>query len=322
MGWEFWLRDWRMFMAAIRHWLAGGDPYGAFAGFLGAEHHAGAFGYPPPALVLATPLALLPWQVTGLLFVVASAVAFERWMRRSSGRSGLPWLLLWLPLVQGLVLGQTTLIALVGLLFADLYYAEGRERRAGLLLALAVLKPQTTILAAGWLLLRALRDRRWAMPLTFAGVSAAIWGAALLIAGWQIVPQWVAGLVVYDDLLPDRLLLFPPLGPLVGLLAGVLWWRYGRGDLVGLLILLNTLFYPLSVVYMTAAVAVVVVRWRPDWVWYHLALSWLIPPVVALQARTIDSIALMTQAIVITGLLAGVLPALKIKGEGKSQKAT
>jgi len=307
---EFWLRDWRMFMAAIRHWLAGGDPYGPFTGFTGVAHHAGAFGYPPPALPLATPLALLPWQLTGALFVLASALAFELWVRRASGRSGLPWMLLWLPVVQGLVLGQTTLLVLVGLLAAERYDAEGKGGRAGLLLALAVLKPQVAILAAGWLLLRALLARRWATPLSFLGVSAAIWAAALLVAGPQIVPQWIQGLVVYDDLLPDRLLLFPPFGPLIGLLAALLWWRHGRGDTFGLLLLVSLLIYPLSVIYMTAAVGVVVIRWRRDWAAWPLLLSWLIPIIIPLTVRTTDTIAALTQSIVITGLLAGLLPGL------------
>jgi hypothetical protein len=316
---EFWLRDWRMFMAAIRHWLGGADPYGPFEGLLGTPHHAGAFGYPPPTLVLATPLALLPWQITGLLFVLASAVVFERWVRRSSGRSGLPWLVLWLPLFQGLVIGQTTLLALAGLVFAELFYKEGRERQAGFLLALAVLKPQAAILPAGWLLLRALLARRWGLPLTFVAVSAAIWAAALLIAGPQIVPQWVGGLIVYDDLLPDRMLLFPPFGPLIGVLVGLLWWRHGRGDVFGLLLLLNTLFYPLSVIYMTAAVAFVVVRWRRDWVWYPLGLSWAIVIAFPLVVRTTDSIAAITQANVIAGLLAGLLPGLARLRLGEAQ---
>ncbi len=305
---DFFLSDWRMFMASIRHWLAGGDPYGPFTGFLGTAHHAGAYGYPPPTLVLATPLALLPWQLTGVLFVLASALCFERWVRRTSNRSGLPWMLLWLPLCQGLVLGQTTLIALAALVFAELYDNEGHEYRAGFLLALAVLKPQISILAAAWLLLRGLRNRRYQMLLTFFGVSAVIWVVALLIAGPQIVPQWVAGLIVYDDLLPDRLLLFPPFGPLIGLMALLLWYRHGRGDLFGLLILLNLLFYPLSVVYMTAAVAFVVIRWRRDWAWYPLVFSWIIPVVFPLVVRTPDTIAGLTQAIVATGLLAGLLP--------------
>jgi hypothetical protein len=306
----FFLSDWRMFMAAIRYWLAGGDPYGPFTGFGDATYHAGSYGYPPPTLILATPLALLPWQVTGVLFMLASAVCFERWARRTNNRSGLPWMLLWLPLCQGLVIGQTTLILLVALVFAELYYNEGRERGAGFLLALALLKPQTSILAAAWLLLRGFRERRYRLLLIFSGVSAVLWIAALLIAGPQIIPQWVAGLRVYGDLLPDRLLLFPPLGPLIGLMAILLWWRHGRGDHFGLLMLLNMLFYPLSVAYMTSVVALVVIRWRPTCPWYPLALSWVIPAVFPPAVRTPDTIATVTQAIVATGLLAGLLPEL------------
>ncbi|NNJ13215.1 DUF2029 domain-containing protein [Chloroflexales bacterium ZM16-3] len=307
---SFFLSDWRMFMAAIRHWLDGGDPYGPFTGFLGTAHHAGAYGYPPPTLILATPLALLPWQLTGVLFVLASALSFERWARRTSNRIGLPWMLLWLPLFQGLVLGQTTLIVLVALVFAELSYNEGRERRAGFLLALAVLKPQVSVLAAAWLLVRSFRERRYRLPLAFFGISAALWGVSLLIAGPQIVPQWVAGLLVYDDLLPDRMLLFPPFGPLIGLMAILLWWRHGRGDHFGLLILLNLLVYPLSVIYMTSAVAFVVIRWRRDWAWYPLALSWIIAVAFPLVIRTPDTIAALTQSIVATGLLAGLLPGI------------
>jgi hypothetical protein len=307
---SFFLRDWRMFMAAIRQWLAGGDPYGPFPDFFGPVHHAGAYGYPPPSLILATPLALLPWQLTGALFVLASIACFERWVRRVSGRSGLAWLLLWLPLVQGLVLGQTTLLALMALVFAEFAYDEEREGQAGVLLALALLKPQTSILAVGWLLLRSLGARRYRLPLTFVGVSAALWAIALLIAGPQIVPQWVAGLRVYGDLLPDRPLLFPPFGPLIAVLSIALWWRHGRADTFGLLILLSTLCYPLSVIYMTSAVAVVVIRWRRQPAWYVLALSWAIPLLFPLSVRTPDTIAALTQAIACTGLLAGLLPPL------------
>jgi hypothetical protein len=305
---SFFLTDWRMFMAAIRHWLAGGDPYGPFPSFFGPLYHPGAYGYPPPSLILATPLALLPWQFTGTLFVLASAFCFERWVRRTNGRSGLPWMLLWLPIVQGLVIGQTTLIILAALVFAEIDYKQGRERRAGFLLALAILKPQTTILAVAWLLLRSMRERRHQLWLSFGAVSAVLWAAALLIAGPQILPQWVAGLIVYDDRLPDRLLLFPPLGVLVGLLSIALWWRYGRGDVFGLLMLLNTLIYPLSVIYMTSVVAFVVIRWRRDWVWYPLLLSWIIPLVFPITVETIDTVAALTQSIVISGLLTGLLP--------------
>jgi uncharacterized membrane protein len=59
---------------------------------------------------------------------------------------------------------------------------------------------------------------------------------------------------------------------------------------------------------MTSVIAFVVIRWRRDWPWYPLALSWLLPVAFPLVIRTPDSIAALTQAIVITGLLAGLLP--------------
>lgn len=306
---QFFLVDWRILMAGVAHWLAGGNPYGAYGGLLGEAHHAGAFAYPPPILLLGAPLALLPWQLSGLLVVAGSAAGFERWARRAHGRSALPWLLLWLPLVQGLVIGQTTLLALVALAFADLAYEQGHERRAGLLLALALLKPQAVLLPLGWLLLRAVRERRWAASLSFLAASAGLWGATLAVAGPEIVPQWLAGLRDYGPNLPNRPLIFPPLGPLLGLLAALLWWRHGRGDMVGALLLLNTLIYPLSVIYVAAAVALVVIRWRADWPWWPLALSWL-PLVFTLPERTPDTIAALTQTIIATGLLAGLLPRL------------
>lgn len=307
---EYLLTDWRALMAGIRYWLAGGNPYGPYPGLAGELYPPGFYPYPPPTLVLGTPLALLPWQLSGLILTLASVVGLERWARQTSGRSALPWMLLWLPVLQGLVIGQTTLLALVGLLFAELAYRRSRDWRAGLLLALAVLKPQAVILPAAWLLFRAARERRWGLPLAFLVVSTTIWVAALVAAGPGILPRWVDGLRAYDDNLPNRPLIFPPLGPLLALLAGVLWWRRGRRDALGALLLLNTLLYPLSVIYVAVGVAVVVLRWRDDWPLYPLALSWLLAAVLTPAVRTPDSIALLTQAIVATGLLAGLLPRL------------
>jgi hypothetical protein len=107
--------------------------------------------------------------------------------------------------------------------------------------------------------------------------------------------------------------LFPPFGPVLGVLAVLLWWRSGRGDIWGMLLLLNTLLFPLSVVYVAVAIAFVVIRWRPDWQWYPLALSWCIPAFAVFQ-RTPDTIAALTQAITATGLLAGLCPAIPWKG--------
>ncbi|NTW97424.1 MAG: DUF2029 domain-containing protein [Oscillochloris sp.] len=303
--------DWQLVVAAVRFWLAGGDPYGPFPRLNGQITFVGAFAYPPPLLLLGVPLALLPYWLSGALMTLLAVVGFEVSARRSgAGRSALIWLVLWLPLAQGLWIGQLTLISLVGLVLAELAYRRGQDRLAGLLLALAILKPQTAILPAAWLLVVALRGRRWGLLASFAALSAALWLGPILVSGPQIYAQWLVGLDGYDQFLPNRPLLFPPLGPLLGAMALLLWQRHGRGDLFGLALLLNTLAYPLSVIYVATAVALVVIRWSPRWPWYPLALSWAIPMIFPLAVRTPDTIAGLTQAIIATGLLAGLLPPL------------
>ncbi|NJO84513.1 MAG: hypothetical protein HC828_18240, partial [Blastochloris sp.] len=118
--------------------------------------------------------------------------------------------------------------------------------------------------------IRALHERRWRVLLSFGAVMVVLWGGTLLIGGPAIYRTWLAAIGGYDDYLPNRPLLFPPFGPLLGLLAAAFWWRAGRHDLWGALLLLNTLVYPLSVVYVAVGVAFVVARWRTDWPWYPL----------------------------------------------------
>lgn len=307
---ESFLTDWQILIGAITHWLAGGDPYGPFSRPDGALLHPGAFAYPPPTLLLGAPFALLPWAASGLLMIVLSVVGFEIWAYRTRGRSALLWLVIWLPVVQGLWIGQTTLLALVGLALAELAYRDGRDRRAGLLLALALLKPQTVVLAVAWLLWQALRARRWGLPGTFLVVSVVLWGGVALVAGPQIYLQWIEGLRAYGPNLPNRPLVFPPYGPALATLALLLWHRRGRADGFGAALLLTTLIYPLSVVYVAAALVFVVIRWRPDAPLYPLALSWLVALLLPPAVRTPDSIAAFVQLIVATGLLPGLLPRL------------
>ncbi len=299
-------------MVGIQIWLAGGNPYGSYQHpvFPGTTVHVGWYAYPPPSLFLATPLALLPWPISAAIMLLICIVGFDRWVYLRSGRVGLPWLLLWLPFTQGIWIGQTTLLALVGLIWAEQAASEGRDIRAALLLALVMLKPQVGGVSVALLLLSALYDRRWRLVSTFTAVCVALWGGTALLAGPQIYVQWIAGLSGYTSAIPDRPLLFPPFGPILGLLALLLWYRHGRGDIFGLALLVNTLIYPISVIYTAIAIAVVVIRWRPTWPWYPLALSWIIPLVFPLTVRTPDSIAGMTQAIIATGLLAGLLPSL------------
>jgi hypothetical protein len=308
--------DWRALMAALLHWFAGGNPYGAYRGLNGVLYEAGYFAYPPPALLLAAPLAVLPWWVSGLLVQAAAIIGFERWARHTTGRSALVWLALFPPLLQGLQIGQTTLLALVALMLGELSYREGRDGRAGLLLALAALKPQIGALAIGFLLVEALRTRRWPMLGAFTLTSALLWGAAM-IPGPQIYAQWLGGLHAYRAALPDRPMIFPPLGPVVAL-AAVALWRRREGDGFALALLINTLIYPLSVIYIVSPVAFVVIRWRRDWELWPLGLCWLVPVIFVQLPVTPTTWLAAIQAVVICGLGVGMMPRLRrpaVRGE-------
>lgn len=62
---QLWLSDWRSLMGPVLHWLAGGDPYGAFTMPDGTAYEAGWYAYPPATLLLVAPLALLPGRSAG-----------------------------------------------------------------------------------------------------------------------------------------------------------------------------------------------------------------------------------------------------------------
>jgi hypothetical protein len=305
--------DWRALMAALLHWFNGGDPYGSYIGLNGATYAAGYFAYPPPVVILGAPLALLPWWLSGLLVQSLAILGFEVWARRTTGRSALIWLLLFPPLLQGLQIGQTTLLVLAALMLSELNYRERKDWSAGLLLALAALKPQAGALAIGFLLFEALRTRRWRMLGAFALTSTLLWGGAALLLGPQIYAQWLDGLNAYRAALPDRPMIFPPLGPLVALSAALIWWR-NRGDYFALALLLNTLLYPLSVLYIVSAIALVAIRWRRDWELWPLALGWIVPVIFAQLPITPDTRIASIQATVICGLLVALLPGLQRKG--------
>lgn len=302
--------DWRLLISAILHLLGGGDPYGAYTSFEGIRYRAGYFAYPPPVLLLIAPLALLPWWLSGLLVQSVSVVGFDLWARRTTGRSALPWLIFFPPLFQGLQIGQTTLIALVALMFAELSYRAHRDIRAGVFLAFAMLKPQIGALAIAYLLFEGLRAGRWRVLGAFAAASAALWGGAALAFGPQIYGDWLAGLSAYRGLRPDRPLVFLPLGPLVALLALALW-RRNIADGFALALLINTLLYPISVLYTISALAFIVVRWRRDWEIYPLAAGWLVPVIFARLPASPDMFIAAIQAAAAFGLLVGLLPRLR-----------
>lgn len=135
------------------------------------------FAYPPPFLFVATPLALLPYPVSAIVWVTATAALFVVAARRIAANAG--WTAAAFPpvLINGLT-GQNGL--LTGALF--LFGASLIRRhpfRAGLVLGCLVLKPHLGVF----------------LPLAFAagGHWRAFMGAAVSSAGLALLALLVFG---------------------------------------------------------------------------------------------------------------------------------
>jgi hypothetical protein len=157
------------------------------------------FAYPIYVVLMLAPTVTLPFSTVHPIFfwllVLLTAVSVPLWLRtirwRISGTATFIWILLALscfPAIQGLKLQQLTV--LVAALIAGSMYALARQRfvTAGVLLALATIKPQLVFLLILWLCIWALgnwRDRQrllWGLAITMA---------ALVIAGEFLLPGWI-----------------------------------------------------------------------------------------------------------------------------------
>ncbi|MBL8762964.1 MAG: DUF2029 domain-containing protein [Phycisphaerae bacterium] len=195
-------RNAHFFYAAGRCWLEGRSPYHfeSFGAELGKTfpHPPQPFVYPPTISVLCVPLGLLPWEAARHVFDALSLGALVAVCVFSAlliGRAGpVRWtgpplwawtgaaLLLLRPIVLCLNVSQMSLIALAGVLGALHFWSNGRWWVCGLLLVVASMKPQLSILV----------------------------GAYMLVAGWRgVVPG-----VVLTGLVAGGTLVLSPLGTL------------------------------------------------------------------------------------------------------------
>lgn len=146
---ELWRIDWYTFMAAAQVWLSGGDPYHTPLGmFAPAGREFPPFlAYPPTALTwmaLFVPLGPLSYW----LWTALEMGAWWLLIRRREPRHLL--LLAWAPMLLHIVIGQCTL-AIVLLVWA-VFRAPRRGFACGLMLALALTKPQVALFPLGALL--------------------------------------------------------------------------------------------------------------------------------------------------------------------------
>ena len=240
--------------AGARAALRGEDPYSAAGmrdtqiayygrALIGAEDKdPQGFPYPAHMVILMAPLAVLPWTAARLVFL---AVAFPllvlglwlsiRFLRLpfTPGSSALAVFLAlvsW-PVVWGLRLQQPTLLVAAIVLIACYLLSRDRELGAGVLLAVATVKPQLVLPLLLWLFLWACLQRRWTLIVSFCVTCAGLLVAAqCILPGW--FGHWIAELRGYGlnhGELPLQSLLGPQLGLAVtGMLIVCAAWGLWR----------------------------------------------------------------------------------------------
>jgi Glycosyltransferase family 87 len=172
-----------------------------------------AFAYPVFVVFLLAPTIGLPFSAVQVGFrwflVLLTAATVPLWLRalrwQASPAVTATLVILALgnfPLAQGIKLQQLTLLVSGMIAGSAVLLVAGHLLLAGILLALATIKPQIVLLLAAWLLLWAAsnyHDRRrfiWGFGLTMAALLA---GAEFVMPGW--IPQFVKALVAYREYL-------------------------------------------------------------------------------------------------------------------------
>lgn len=155
-----------------------------------------AFLYPAHIVILLAPLAHFSWQTTRFIYLCLAfpLLAWSFWacmryldLRLTPHQTQVVLILAcfsW-PVMWGLRLQQPTLVLAALVLFALSLLARGKQYLAGILLAIATVKPQILLPLLLWLLLWAVAHRLWALIGSFAFSLA-----SLLYATEQIVPGW------------------------------------------------------------------------------------------------------------------------------------
>jgi hypothetical protein len=155
------------------------------------------FNYPPYVAALFLPLTLVSPEVAYYVWLgvqIVLLVAWIVWVVRSCAAWGLaaPFtaphaVLAFQPIIETLLMGQMSLVLLVLWWWALISWKNERWGELGVAVALAAFKPQMVAL----LVVALLVDRRW-RALAVAGlIQAALWLAALLIAGPGIVAGYL-----------------------------------------------------------------------------------------------------------------------------------
>ena len=158
------------------------------------------FAYPVYVAFLLAPTVKLPWAVVQdafrWLLVLLSIASVFWWTRALQLQKALSWKVTWIllalgsfPAMQGIKLQQLTLLVCALLAGCAAAIASGHLVLAGILLAVATIKPQVAGIFAAWLLFWTAGNWRQRQRLVWTFASS----LALLIGGGELVlPGWIA----------------------------------------------------------------------------------------------------------------------------------
>ncbi|HEY7358190.1 MAG TPA: glycosyltransferase family 87 protein [Ktedonobacterales bacterium] len=290
--------DFRIYYAAAKVWLSGGDPY-RLALLQHVDPTVSILGYVYPlwALVLIAPLTLLPltqaagvWLVLNIEALLAVVLLLGRTLH--IGPRWRLWLivvgLLGLPGLFVLIQGQISFLLLFVLVTGYLCVQARQMAWAGALLALSLLKPQLVWLPVAVLFLIAFRQGQHKRLAVWFGLAL----GALLAFSWLADPSWLSGwlgALQRDSTLGDpgeqhvtdnmgtvfALAHHLPFTPLAVLLVIVVW--------LGAALLLAWRFRRAGNAFELFALGCSLVGILSPWMWIYDGVIWLVPLAALLQ---------------------------------------
>ena len=157
-----------------------------------------AFAYPLYVVLVLAPAVRLPFPLAQRVFLglllVLTAASVLLWLRALQWRVSITAKLLWIilvvgsfPAIQGFKLQQLTLLVAALLAAAMACLVQRRFVIAGILLAIASIKPQLLALVAIWMIIWISGNWRERRPLFWgaaAGMTVLLTGSEFLLPGW------------------------------------------------------------------------------------------------------------------------------------------
>ena len=185
----------RRFDDQLRSQIAGTEKKGSLLPFL----------YTPPSLLLFAPLAALQYREAEITWFVMNAAVLlllpiwlgrELRLRSDAVFISILFPALLIPVALALMLGQSSflILGLLGAVFAALH--RGWNATAGVLLALATIKPQLIIA----FLMAFVAARNWRLVASFLATGLGLLVASVALVGWRTIIALPGTILAYSHL--------------------------------------------------------------------------------------------------------------------------